>query len=59
MQPDVAQPAKETVMNTYSNNRVTPGPVRFGRAFEFVVERLVLGSIAALIVYGGYRIFLL
>lgn len=31
----------------------------FGPVVEFVVERLVLGSFAVLIVYGGYRIFLL
>jgi hypothetical protein len=31
----------------------------FGPVVEFVVERLVLGSLAALIVYGGYRMFLL
>ena len=31
----------------------------FAPIVEFFVERLVLGSMAALIVYGGYRMFLL
>lgn len=31
----------------------------FGPVLEFMVERLVLGSMATLIVYGGYRLFLL
>jgi hypothetical protein len=31
----------------------------FSQALEFVIERFVLASLAALIVYGGYRMFLL
>ena len=31
----------------------------FAPIVEFLVERLVLGSLAATIVYGGYRMFLL
>jgi hypothetical protein len=31
----------------------------FGQAYEFAIERFVLGSLAALIVYAGYRMFLL
>jgi hypothetical protein len=31
----------------------------FGLVFEFLLERLVLGSVAVLIVYGGYRMFML
>lgn len=30
----------------------------FAPIVEFFVERLVLGSLSALIVYGGYRMFL-
>jgi hypothetical protein len=31
----------------------------FAQIGEFLVERLVLGFLAALIVYSGYRLFLL
>lgn len=31
----------------------------FAPVIQFLVERLVLGSVAAPIVYGGYRMFML
>lgn len=45
-------------MNTIANKHVAHRR-HFGPVVEFVVERLVLGSLAALIVYGGYRLFML
>jgi hypothetical protein len=33
--------------------------LRFAMAVEFAVTRLVSGSLAGLIVYGGYRMFML
>jgi hypothetical protein len=59
MQQRVAQPAKEKIMTACLSSKEKIDRQWFGQAYEFVIERFVLGSLAALIVYAGYRMFLL
>ena len=46
-------------MKGYLETQKSLGRQWFGQLFEFLVERFVLGSLAAAIVYAGYRMFLL
>jgi hypothetical protein len=46
-------------MDAYLSNREKLNRYWFAPVVEFLVERMVSGFIAALIVYAGYRMFLL
>jgi hypothetical protein len=54
----VQRPVKETAMNA-SLKQEKLNRYWFSPVAEFLIERLLLGLVAALFVYGGYRMFLL
>ena len=46
-------------MNAYFSRAQKPNRRWFGPVVAFLFERIVSGSVAALIVYTGYRMFML